>query len=170
MFLITRLESITSNIMFEIINIIDLLLFPPSSAISILFDFLIFNRVSQHTLTNKDKIFESILFSVTLIFTLITDDISRNIGCTFLEVISLLLYFAILKKTNIKLVFGSILIFTAFDTALYLICGILMDVIPYGTQYFDSIISITVEIACYLIIRRYFYRYFVIPLSNWNWC
>ncbi|TSO26992.1 GHKL domain-containing protein [Lactobacillus sp. LL6] len=31
-----------------------------------------------------------------------------------------------------------------------------MDIIPYGNRYFDSIISITVEIVGYLIIRRYF--------------
>lgn len=139
--------------MLEIINI---LLLPVSCAISILFDFLIFNRISQSTLTNKDKTFESILFFIIFILTLITNDISRNIGCTFIEVILILLYFTVFKKVNIKLVFGSILIFAVFDTALYLICGILMDIIPYGNRYFDSIISITVEIVGYLIIRRYF--------------
>ena len=140
--------------MFELISI--LLLFLIATAISILFDFLIFNRISQSTLTNKDKTFESILFFIVFILALITDDISRNIGCTLIEVILLLLYFTILKKANIKLVFSSILIFAVFDTALYLICGIFMDIIPYGNQYFDSIISILVEIVGYLIIRRYF--------------
>lgn len=135
-------------------KIIDLLLDPFASVISIIIDFFFVNKIIRK-LTNKDRRFEGILFLIVFILSLITNDIQTNIGCTFLEVISLLLYFALIKKTDFKLTLGAILTFAVFDEVLYLLSGIFIDLIPHGQISFSSIISITLEIIAYLFIKHY---------------
>lgn len=136
-------------------KIINILLDPFASAISIIIDFFIVNKIIQHKLTYKDKIFEDILLFIIFLLSLVTNDIQTNIGCTFLEVISLLLYFALIKKINFELILGATLTFTVFDTALYLLSGIFIDLIPHGQTYFSGIINISLEIIAYLIIKHY---------------
>ncbi|MBP2057375.1 two-component system sensor histidine kinase AgrC [Lactobacillus colini] len=131
---------------------INVLLAPLNIVISLIIDILIFNNCISIKLSTRDKINESIVFVATLCFALIADINLRNIGGTFIEIVGLSICFLLLKKkVNTFLIIGSILIFSVFDTILYL----LNQIFYYLMLDLTSFISILTEIISYLILKKY---------------
>lgn len=133
---------VTINVLLEPLNII----------ISLIIDILILNNLLSIKMSVLDKTNEFVIFTITFCFAIITNIDLRNIGCTFIEIIGLATYFILLKKNiNNFLVIGSILVFSVFDTVLYL----LNQVFYHLTINLTSFISILTEIIGYLILKKY---------------
>lgn len=116
--------------------------------ISPVFDLWIFYKVFKYKFARKDIIFSLIFIALSIIFSFYKN--STDFAVSMIQVIVIIVYFIVIKKQNVKIIFGATLVFELLDLVLGISTTIIELTIP--VYYLDAGLVILIEEILFVIL------------------
>ena len=118
--------------------------------ISPIFDLWIFYKVFKYKFARKDIIFSLIFIALSIIFSFYKN--STDFAVSMIQVIVIIVYFIVIKKQNVKIIFGATLVFELLDLVLGISTTIIELTIP--VYYLDAgLVMLIGEILFVILIQ-----------------
>ena len=118
--------------------------------ISPIFDLWIFYNVFKYKFARKDIIFSLIFIALSIIFSFYKN--STDFAVSMIQVIVIIVYFIVIKKQNVKIIFGATLVFELLDLVLGISTTIIELTIP--VYYLDAgLVMLIGEILFVILIQ-----------------
>lgn len=118
--------------------------------ISPVFDLWIFYKVFKYKFARKDIIFSLIFIALSIIFSFYKN--STDFAVSMIQVIVIIVYFIVIKKQNVKIIFGATLVFELLDLVLGISTTIIELTIP--VYYLDAgLVMLIGEILFVILIQ-----------------
>ena len=118
--------------------------------ISPVFDLWIFYKVFKYKFARKDIIFSLIFIALSIIFSFYKN--SADFAVSMIQVIVIIVYFIVIKKQNVKIIFGATLVFELLDLVLGISTTIIELTIP--VYYLDAgLVMLIGEILFVILIQ-----------------
>lgn len=116
--------------------------------ISPVFDLWIFYKVFKYKFARKDIIFSLIFIVLSIIFSFYKN--STDFAVSMIQVIVIIVYFIVIKKQNVKIIFGATLVFELLDLVLGISTTIIELTIP--VYYLDAGLVMLIEEILFVIL------------------
>ena len=116
--------------------------------ISPVFDLWIFYKVFKYKFARKDIIFSLIFIALSIIFSFYKN--STDFAVSMIQVIVIIVYFIVIKKQNVKIIFGATLVFELLDLVLGISTTIIELTIP--VYYLDAGLVMLIEEILFVIL------------------
>ena len=116
--------------------------------ISPIFDLWIFYKVFKYKFARKDIIFSLIFIALSIIFSFYKN--STDFAVSMIQVIVIIVYFIVIKKQNVKIIFGATLVFELLDLVLGISTTIIELTIP--VYYLDAGLVMLIEEILFVIL------------------
>lgn len=116
--------------------------------ISPVFDLWIFYKVFKYKFARKDIIFSLIFIALSIIFSFYKN--STDFAVSMIQVIVIIVYFIVIKKQNVKIIFGATLVFELLDLVLGISTTIIELTIP--VYYLDACLVMLIEEILFVIL------------------
>lgn len=116
--------------------------------ISPVFDLWIFYKVFKYKFARKDIIFSLIFIVLSIIFSFYKN--STDFAVSMIQVIVIIVYFIVIKKQNVKIIFGATLVFELLDLVLGISTTIIELTIP--VYYLDVGLVMLIEEILFVIL------------------
>ena len=116
--------------------------------ISPVFDLWIFYKVFMYKFARKDIIFSLIFIALSIIFSFYKN--STDFAVSMIQVIVIIVYFIVIKKQNVKIIFGATLVFELLDLVLGISTTIIELTIP--VYYLDAGLVMLIEEILFVIL------------------
>ena len=118
--------------------------------ISPIFDLWIFYKVFKYKFARKDIIFSLVFIALSIIFSFYKN--STDFAVSMIQVIVIIVYFIVIKKQNVKIIFGATLVFELLDLVLGISTTIIELTIP--VYYLDAgLVMLIGEILFVILIQ-----------------
>lgn len=116
--------------------------------ISPVFDLWIFYKIFKYKFARKDIIFSLIFIALSIIFSFYKN--STDFAVSMIQVIVIIVYFIVIKKQNVKIIFGATLVFELLDLVLGISTTIIELTIP--VYYLDAGLVMLIEEILFVIL------------------
>lgn len=116
--------------------------------ISPVFDLWFFYKVFKYKFARKDIIFSLIFIALSIIFSFYKN--STDFAVSMIQVIVIIVYFIVIKKQNVKIIFGATLVFELLDLVLGISTTIIELTIP--VYYLDAGLVMLIEEILFVIL------------------
>ena len=118
--------------------------------ISPIFDLWIFYKVFKYKFARKDIIFSLIFIALSIIFSFYKN--TTDFAVSMIQVIVIIVYFIVIKKQNVKIIFGATVVFELLDLVLGISTTIIELTIP--VYYLDAgLVMLIGEILFVILIQ-----------------